>query len=756
MTLRRRSLIVGALYGVIAIACTQIPLLNYLGYEFSAFIAVVASMIAGLQTMHALRGVYAVPVLLRTGTPRSPRQVFRNAVIENEMHLLIPLVVLLANAFFVRNCSILQGLGFYFLLPPVSVWFASALGFFCVAHYRHSRLAFFLIAAGTFAYSAALGYFTPAIFSYNFFYGFFPGFSYDELLQLNFTLVGFRFITLIAGACLAWMATLLVEAAAPGDPVWQKGIALLKALVHPSHRVVSGAACVFFALVYLFRCPLGFESTASYIQHALGGKFQSEHCTVYYSPAAYTAEEIRRVAAEHEFRLHQIRSAFILPDRGKVASYVYPSPEVKQRLIGAGVTNFAKPWSGQIHITKQSLDATLKHELVHVVAAPFGLPVIRASLSTGLVEGLATAIDGDWGDRTLHQWAAALRKNGIFPDIRRLMTATGFASQSTAVSYVLAGSFCRYLIDRYGVRRITQLYGNADYTAVYGRPLDGIIAEWENFLDRIAVAPHDSDAIDAFFRRPPIFRKVCARVTAERNAKAAAFYAQKDYVSAEQLFAQSYQESKGYEAFSGMLISALRQRAYAVLTTALDSVILPSEHPARYLPLFVSIGDAEWASGNTNTAREVYARLKEADIAQGYTEAAVVRLTALNSGTNGFLDYFLSNAGDTSRVAMLDSLISGSPEPALALYLKGKTLERLGRYDEALAVLQPVPMTGIDPRLEAIRLNVMARALFRLKRYEDAKASFWISLNSVSSEAFQHHVEDWIERCDWFSAHGLP
>ena len=756
VNVRRRSLIVGALYGVIAISCTQVPLLNYLGYEFSALMAVIASIIAGLETMYALRSVYAVPPLMKAGVPPDPWRVFRRTVIEHEVHLLIPLTILLANAFFVRNCSIIQGVGFYMLLPIVSVWFSSALGFFCAVHYRHARSVWFLIAVATLAYNVALGYWTPAIFSYNFFYGFFPGFSYDEVLQLNATLIWFRLVTVLAGGGLAWMAGIVIEVSAPGDAVWQKGWALLKALIRPSRRVVSGLACVVFGLAYLFRCPLGFESTASFIQHTLGGKFQTEHCTIYYSPSSYSDEEIRWIAAEHEFRLHQIRSAFILQDKGTIESYVYPSAEVKQRLIGAGSTNFAKPWSGQIHITKQTLETTLKHELVHVVAAPFGFPIIGASLSMGLVEGLAVAIDEEWGNRTLHQYAAALRKEGLFPDIKRLMTPAGFASQSTAVSYVLAGSFCRYLIDRYGVRKITQLYRNVDYAAVYGRPLEGMIAEWGNYLDRVSVNPHDRDAIDAFFRRPPIFRKVCARVTAERNAEAATLFGRKEYAAAEALFERSFRESKGYDAFGGMLISALRTGRYAVLTTALDSVILPAEYPASYLPLFITVGDAAWAEGNIDVARMVYARLKEADIAGAYTEAAVLRLSAMNSGRGELLPYFLSDAGDSARVTMLDTLILNSADTTINEYLKGKVLLRLGRYDEAFAILKQLQLSGIDPLLEAIRLNSAGRALFRLRRYEEAKASFWVSLNSVSTEVAQHEAGDWIERCDWFASHNLP
>ncbi|MEK7250297.1 MAG: hypothetical protein AAB209_07745, partial [Bacteroidota bacterium] len=333
-----------------------------------------------------------------------------------------------------------------------------------------------------------VGYFAPAIFSYNFFFGYFPGLTYDEALDISMSLVLFRILTLILAGALVWMARLLLKHTNINDAVWEKGVTLLGAMVQGRNVFVTAAIATLVIVTWWFRGELGFDSTSSFIQKRLGEHYETEHFRIFYSRESYNDDEIKWVAAEHEFRLKQITYAMSLPFKGKIESYIYPSTEVKQRLMGAGNTNVAKPWSQQIHITKQSLEATMKHELVHVLVAPFGLPIINASLSAGLVEGVAMAIEWDWGNRTLHQYGAAMKRFGVSPDISAMMTITGFASQSSSVSYVLAGSFCRYLIDTYGIRNMMLLYRSNNYERIYDKPLSELISEWQNFLSTIQIA----------------------------------------------------------------------------------------------------------------------------------------------------------------------------------------------------------------------------------------------------------------------------
>lgn len=742
---------------IVSLLCTQVPLLNYLGYESSFATAILISILSGVLTIRWVREAYYGAAGDHATDLQATMRAFRRSLRWELALLVIPLVVLSANALFVKNCSFSEGLAFFLLLPVVSVGFSSALAFFCAVHYRKAKTLFFLFFFATFAYSLALGYFTPAIYSYNFFYGFFPGLTYDEALAPTWTLVLFRVVTLSVAAFFAWLGYLLVTRGSPELRVTEKGALLLKLLVHPGWRILTAAIVFAFVLLYIFRCHLGFESTAGYIQSQLGQRFETEHFVIVYAGDSYTAEEIRRVAADHEFRLSQIMHAFSLLHQPKITSYIYPSGEVKARYIGTATTNIAKPWRNELHTTRQSLEGTLKHELVHVVAARFGLPIIRANFSTGLVEGLAMAVEWDWGNRTLHQYSAAMRHFRVEPDIKQLMTFTGFASSSSSVSYVLAGSFCRYLIDRYGIRLMMQLYGSGDYARLYGRTLDQLIAEWHGFLDRIPVPQRDQGLVDVLFRRPAIFGKVCARVIGQRNIAAASAFAARDYQEAEQLYSLSYEEGRGYEALSGMLASALRGGHYSVLTSVLDSVIHPDPRPDRYLPLFIPIGDALWATGGLQKAHELYGYVHMVDFSEAYTEAAAVRMPAVSApgGSPGLLRYFLSAAPDSLRITMLDSLIASNPADTLARYLRGKALLRLNRNSESFTVLEGVNMMPLDSTLEAIRLKSEGLALYRLGQFQKAKEKFWFSLNAVGTDAAISEVDDWVERCEYMERAGL-
>ena len=753
--LASRGVRVAALfYGGATLICTQVPLLNYLGYEFSALVAFLSVWVSGELT---LRTALEYSDSTSSGSPPPEVAPLAAAAFVNVALLCVPLVMMAGNALFVRNCSLAEGLGYYGVLAPVSAFFGTSLAIFCSALTSRPRLAFNLVCGGLLVYSLAIGYYTPAVFSYNFLYGYFPGLTYDESLPLTGTLVLFRAVTLFVAFALAWMGIVLMQqsrSSPTGIRARVRGLALV--MLAPGHRAVFAAIIVMLTVLYLFRCELGFESTAEYIRSTLGGSYRTDHFVLYYSPTSFTEEQIRQVGEEHEFRLHQILEAFALPDRGRYESFIYPSAEAKRRLTGAGNTDIAKPWSGEIHISKQSLDASLKHELVHVAAAPFGVPVVRASLSTGLVEGLAMALDPEWGNRGIHEYASALRASGAAPDIRGLMSIWGFASHASSVSYVLAGSFCRYLIDRYGMRRFMQLYRSLDFQTIYGRLLQQLVLEWQSFLDRIPPDDADQDVVDALFRRPSIFRKVCARVLAERTMKARQAFAHKEYAVAESLYARAYAEGHGYEAFAGYLSSALRLGKNAVLTSALDTVVLTDAHPARYLTLFIAIGDAYWAEGNAQNAHALYERVYDADISESFTEAAALRLLAMDDDPRGdrFLPLLLSDADDSSRIVSADSLLRITPRDQILAYLKGRMLMTSGKFAEAELLLQNVDFADADASLEALRRRYVGEACFRLLRYEDARAAFWTSLDAEDTQSAEDKVNTWIDRCEWMQRNG--
>ncbi len=750
----RRFLVAGILLSVLSILCTQVPLLNYLGYEFSFCIALLMTPVAGITTILSIREARSAP----GDFPTMALRAFRGSVVGNLILLIIPLAVMLGNGFVVKNCSLMQGFGFFLLLPVVTTWFGSAVGFFCAVHYRFARTLYILIVFLTFGYALVLGYTTPAVFAYNVFFGYFPGFTYDEALSVSTTLVFFRVLTVGLGAVFTWMALLLLHHTDPGDTVRTKGRQLLWALLETDRRGVTIGISVVLVLIGVYRCELGFETSHSYIEQTLGARIETDHFTIYYSRSSIPDSEIGWIAAEHEFRFRQVLDAFYLPEAPRIRSYLYPSAGEKYRLIGAGNTNIAKPWTGEIHITRGSLDGTLKHELVHVLAAPFGMPVIDASLSTGLVEGLAMAIDWEWGNRTLHEYAAIMQHFKAAPEIAALMQFTGFARQSSSISYVLAGSFCRYLIDRYGIRKMMLVYGGPSYEEVYGKQLGTLISDWKGFLRTIPVTDQDRDVVDVLFRRPPIFRKVCARVLAERDKAARALFGAKNYESASKLFEESFHEGGSYEALSGFLVSELRLGHYNVLIGAMDNLIMANDHPARFLPLFLPIGDAFWAEGKNIQAGHLYKRLILADISDNLTEAAELHFRSMSDKQIWplMLQYFFMDVSDTVRAAQLDSIMLSAPDAWIPRFVAGRVALRLGEYDRALRFLQAVEPGAGGRFLESVRLRSIGLAQFRLRRFGEARESFWNSLNERDTRQAVNEVNDWVDRCEWMITNKAP
>ena len=745
----RASLLAGGAYLLVAIMCTRVPLFNYLGFESSFATALTGSFVAGFLAIHFLRPAY------RESDPATrpflTTRLSWTVVLVQLVLLMIPLAALTGNALFVPNCDYAEGLAFYVLLPGVTVVFATGLAVFCTVHYRHPRLAFTGYAIASFIYALLLGYFTPAIFSYNFFYGYFPGLSYDELLSLGWPLVIFRGCTIAVAFVLVWWADIIAQRTTPDSGTARKGVTLLKALSTRSLPVtILLALC--FAVLYYFRCPLGWESSRSFVQRTLGGSVETKNFTIYYDSTSTTPEDLRFLVLEHEFRLHQVLDAFALPHTAHVFSYVYPSTAVKRRLVGAGETEIAKPWSSEVHITRSNVEDVLKHELVHVVAAPFGVPVLKASFSPGLTEGIAVAVEGVWGYRTLEQYAAAIRSADIAPSIRDIMAPTGFLTGSSAVSYELAGAFCRYLVDRYGMRPLVQVYGSGDYEKAYQVPLDTLIAGWQRRLDSVAVAESDRASVDVLFRRPAIFGKVCARVHARRLRDARRLLQERRNDEAQARYSQLYAEGGSYEALSGLLTAHFRGGEYPAVTRLYDSVTASDPVPRRYLPLAVLAGDALWASGNTARAESLYACVQKACISPAMTEAAFIRLWALSDSAivGRFSRYFTAEMSDTARVVWLGAPANAVPD-GIRQYLRGRLLLRMRAYGGAAYTLQEAGCIARDSTIEAMRQIAIADALWRAGRIQDARAWYWTSLNFDARPYAREVINDRLARCDWLA-----
>ncbi len=223
-------------------------------------------------------------------------------------------------------------------------------------------------------------------------------------------------------------------------------------------------------------------------------------------------------AVDHEYRYAQLRDRLGIDVTGRIHSYVYPDESVRASLTGARFTSVAPVWlrEPQVHVLADQIGNVFPHELAHVFSREFGMPVVRASISVGLVEGLAVATEPPDGRPSPHELvaASALFRDSTDEEFAERMAATlsagGFWSGRGAVSYTVSGSFVTYLLDNYGVESFREAYPYGSFQPVYGKSSFELALEWVDFLASVpAIERSAAWRADLTFSIPSLFERSC-------------------------------------------------------------------------------------------------------------------------------------------------------------------------------------------------------------------------------------------------------
>ncbi|MEX2396332.1 MAG: hypothetical protein WD491_04860, partial [Balneolales bacterium] len=198
--------------------------------------------------------------------------------------------------------------------------------------------------------------------------------------------------------------------------------------------------------------------------------------------------------------------------------YLYGHPWQMNELVGAKNVGYVPVWSStdQLHIGKNALGRTLRHELVHVLAKQFGNRIIKASWSIGLLEGIAVALSPASREiTTIDQTVAANAGTLSTDDVRRLLSPTGFYSGRGAVNYTIAGSFVGYLLREYPVQYFKESYYLSNIEKAYPQPLDTLVEDWHTHLAEINFDIREQRAGEQLFEMPSIFEGDCPRMLSD-------------------------------------------------------------------------------------------------------------------------------------------------------------------------------------------------------------------------------------------------
>ena len=577
-------------YLILGLGLLPLPLLSVLHVESAAVVALAAFFVSGWSALAAFeRGAGPGRVLGR-----------------QEALLAIPWLCLTASLLWQPNCAYLAGVGVYLLFPVVTVVLAVAVAFALhAAGWRRPRWLLGALGVGI-----ALGGpiydlgFHAQFYTYNHVFGGVLGPIYDEQLAFRPGLFVFRGLSLLWAALVFLVGWRLRGAA---SPVVRAGIPLV--------GLAIGA-------VYFFSAPLGLNTPAWHVKEQLGGHVRTAHVDLYYDAGAMGRADAEALAREHEAEYERLTHTLQLTPAEaprRIQSFVYPHPDAKARLTGARMTSVAPVWlrTPQMHMLRTRAARSLDHEMAHLFARPFGLPVLNASWAVGLVEGWAVAFEAPESGPTpddLVRTAAAADTSRRLTDradaLAARLSPLGFWTGRSAVSYNTMGSFVRFLRARYGPAPLKAVYATAQFEAVYGVPLDTLAHAWAGHLRRQASVHRGAEAVVAArFTRPSLFEADCPHYVPpyrRRLQDAERALRQRDTVRAvaalEEALAREPRALAAHIQLASIRLS--RGEAHAV-RRHLDTLAAARRHPAAQ----GLRADAHALLGDTSAARRMYADL---------------------------------------------------------------------------------------------------------------------------------------------------
>jgi hypothetical protein len=407
-------------------------------------------------------------------------------------------LVLLIHALII-GCFSFYGLGYWLLYPWPSVLFGYASGRVLRiwnVPFRRFVVIIFLLAVAIGVFLLKLFHY-PEVYFFNQVWGGWPGPIYDETLKPGWNLVFFRIITVLWVGFFWWIPNLLRSRKA---------------------KIIVLICAALLAAGYTHLSELGITSPDVYLQKKLSGVKETPHFILYYGKNHYTKEEIGFIAQKEELYYNQITAKLNLtrPAGGnKIQCYLYGNVWQKKNLVGAKYTSYVPVWlkQDQLHIAKQQIPGSLKHELVHVLAKQFGNHLIHASWSIGLVEGLAVALSG--GQSPVSTINEIVRSEKPYPTAKQMKQALsfwGFYKGRAAVSYIQSGSFVKYLLNNYPVKNFKQAYRSGDIEKSYHTSFNKLVDGWYEALDTTAVDKTDRNIATALYSVPSLFQQRCPHV----------------------------------------------------------------------------------------------------------------------------------------------------------------------------------------------------------------------------------------------------
>ena len=759
-----------SIFSVLALVLAAKPLFNILAFEFCAVITLCVAFACSHVAMTEFQTMKRDPDNLIGSSSQVILGCFWRALKANIILLIAALTIILLNAFRIKNCNFGEGFLFFLILPTISCVTATAAGLFFNVWIQKRWIAYLTYLGFLLISCVPVGInliFHPPVFAFHPILGYFPGPIYDFVIPITSTLLIARGETLLWALLFLTISIYACEISRETGFVpkfqWRN---LIKFTTTKSLWRVTIVGILIVTLVSLefFSGKLMIRPTRADIAQTLGGYRETEHFEIFY--ARELEEKVDLFADDCEFRYLQLSDYLQTTSSRKVRAYLYASPEQKKRLIGAGNTFVEDPFGYGFHLHSQGFPhPVLKHELAHVLTADWS--PWKVSLNVGVHEGIAVAADWDEGRLTVHQWAKAMRQLKVAPPLSSVM-GIGFWRHAGSRSYLLAGSFIRFLVDTYGLDALKQAFPFGNLSKSYTEDLSVLEAEWVKFLSN-EVQLQDTDIVYAERRlkRGGIFEQVCAHEMAALRNKAWQAYYRNDFTFAMDIFHQMLSdEPENPRTLLGLMYSAFKIKDYK-LTASLAKRMIADVNSQYRTEAAQLLGDIYWLQGDAEKALNLYK--ENALLATHETiEQSILKRIAALSGTyttqsREWLRTVIlpksssSRTGNGTKASLLLRVIGTEPNDWLAYFLIGELLHKEKAWElstqylyHAVDLSQKEQMRKMPPSFTLTSRWLLGMNAFHMKDYRIAEEMFsTITTDQTQPKGTQLSAQDWVQRCQW-------
>ena len=722
-----------------ALIMSMIPLFNLLAFEFCAVLAFAVSIASAHITTNTGQEHFTT---IANSPPQTISNGFWLSLTINLTLLILPFLIIILNAFRVPNCNFAEGFLLFLLLPVISCIYGTSAGIcFRLLLKRHAFLAYLSYNFITLLFFLHNIAFDPPVFGFHSTFGYFPGPIYDKQIPITSTLLIARGTTLLISAIFFQLSLLIQQ---------QPTIHRLSSLVNLIPLTILALG---FSSIWFYKSELGLRPTRSFIEKKLGGFHQTENFLLFFEKGSIVENKIEKIAADHEFRYAQLIKYFrIKPDK-KVRSYIYTSPKQKKRLMGAKHTSLQDVTGYGLHINFEDFPhPILKHELAHVLTSEWH-PFLPISLKLGLHEGIAVAAEWDSGNLDPHQWTQAMRDLNIAPSIQGIM-GFGFWMQSGPLSYTVAGSFVRFLVDTYGIEKFKHVFPTGNFEKIYNKNLATLDQEWQAFLDEIPLTDRDLRVAEYRFKRPSIFQEHCAHEVANLSMKAWAAYSRSNWRTAIVFFNQIHKiDSDNPKNLRGLMLSNYQLGLQNEAVEIAQHII---KHPKSNIHLVAEarniIGNTHWQneelSKATSTFQNVFA-LHASDSIDRNIQAKLAALAIESKPLRNKLKLVLiSRLSNKFRMVLLNEVMQQQPDFGLIHYLIGRQLYLDQQFSKSNQYLLQAKSLNLPDNLTIENLRLIGINGYHTGKYKLAIDHFneILKINKLPRGKI-NQVKEWIARC---------